>query len=90
MDKERRYRSEVQTLWFVPGWGYAKAQRAFGRWLPGEIMAVARCFQWVAADDWEPRRGEKLKAQGNALGKVHAKLRALKGRNHPLVSPFQG
>jgi hypothetical protein len=51
---------------------------------------VLRCFQWLAAGGWEPRRGEKLKAQGNALGKIHAKIRALKGRNHILVSPLQG
>ena len=55
-----------------------------------EVNLVPRCFQWVAADDWEPRRGEKLKAQGHALGKVHGKIRALKGRNYALVSPLQG
>ena len=58
------------------------------------LMAVQKSgsslFPVGSAGDWEPRRGEELKAQGNALGNLDAKTRALKGRNHTLVSPLQG
>jgi hypothetical protein len=73
----------------VPGCGDPAAD-VFCVRLFRQKNGVPRCFQWVTAGDREPRRGEKLKAQGNALGKVHGKVQALQGRHLPLVSPLQG